>query len=36
MTTLVHHLADNGLRYGLQTMCGGGGQANTTILENLR
>ncbi|MBA3743117.1 acetyl-CoA C-acyltransferase [Sporichthya sp.] len=36
MTTLVHHLADNGLRYGLQTMCEGGGQANATILENLR
>ncbi len=35
MTTLVHHLRDNGLRYGLQTMCEGGGMANATILENL-
>ena len=33
MTTLVHHLRDNGIRYGLQTMCEGGGQANATILE---
>ncbi len=33
MTTLVHHLRDRGLRYGLQTMCEGGGQANATILE---
>jgi acetyl-CoA acyltransferase len=35
MTTLVHHMKDNGLRYGLQTMCEGGGQANATILELL-
>ncbi|WP_029088143.1 thiolase family protein [Brevibacterium album] len=35
MTTLVHHMADNGIRYGLQTMCEGGGQANATILELL-
>ncbi len=35
MTTLVHHMRDNGLRYGLQTMCEGGGQANATILELL-
>jgi acetyl-CoA acyltransferase len=35
MTTLVHHLRDNGIRYGLQTMCEGGGQANATILELL-
>jgi acetyl-CoA acyltransferase len=35
MTTLVHHLRDRGLRYGLQTMCEGGGMANATILENL-
>ncbi len=35
MTTLVHHLRDKGLRYGLQTMCEGGGMANATILENL-
>ena len=35
MTTLVHHMRDNGNRYGLQTMCEGGGQANATILELL-
>jgi acetyl-CoA acyltransferase len=35
MTTLIHHLRDNGLRYGLQTMCEGGGTANATIVENL-
>ena len=35
MTTLVHHMRDNGIRYGLQTMCVGGGQANATILELL-
>jgi acetyl-CoA acyltransferase len=35
MTTLVHHMKDNGIRYGLQTMCEGGGQANATILELL-
>ena len=33
MTTLVHHMRDNGIRYGLQTMCEGGGQANATVLE---
>ena len=33
MTRLVHHMRDNGIRYGLQTMCEGGGQANATILE---
>jgi acetyl-CoA acyltransferase len=33
MTTLVHHMVDNGVRYGLQTMCEGGGMANATILE---
>jgi acetyl-CoA acyltransferase len=33
MTTLVHHMKDNGIRYGLQTMCEGGGQANATIIE---
>lgn len=33
MTTLVHHMHDNGIRYGLQTMCEGGGQANATIVE---
>ena len=35
MTTLVHHMRDNGIRYGLQTMCEGGGQANVTIVERL-
>ncbi|GAB3622648.1 acetyl-CoA C-acetyltransferase [Mariniluteicoccus endophyticus] len=36
MTTLVHALVRTGKRYGLQTMCEGGGQANVTIVENLR
>lgn len=35
MTTLVHHMRDNGIRFGLQTMCEGGGMANATILELL-
>ncbi|WUI03885.1 acetyl-CoA C-acyltransferase [Spirillospora sp. NBC_00431] len=35
MTTLLHELERTGGRYGLQTMCEGGGQANTTILERL-
>ena len=35
MTTLVHHMKRTGTRYGLQTMCEGGGQANATILELL-
>ena len=35
MTTLVHHMRDNRILYGLQTMCEGGGQANATILELL-
>ena len=35
MTTMLHHMRDNGLRYGLQTMCEGGGMANATILELL-
>ena len=35
MTTLVHHMRDEGIRYGLQSMCEGGGQANATILELL-
>jgi acetyl-CoA acyltransferase len=34
-TTLVHHMRDHGIRYGLQTMCEGGGQANATIFELL-
>jgi len=35
MTTLVHHMRDKGLRYGLQTICEGGGLANATVLELL-
>ena len=35
LTTLLYHMRDKGIRYGLQTMCEGGGQANTTILELL-
>jgi acetyl-CoA acyltransferase len=35
MTTMIHHLRASGLRYGLQTMCEGGGQANATIIESL-
>ena len=35
MTQLIHHMRDNGIRYGLQTMCEGGGMANATILELL-
>lgn len=36
MATLVHALRARGLRYGLQTMCEGGGIANVTIVEALR
>ncbi len=35
MTTLVHRMRATGTRFGLQTMCEGGGQANATILELL-
>jgi acetyl-CoA acyltransferase len=35
MTRLLHHMSDNGIRYGLQSMCEGGGMANATILELL-
>jgi acetyl-CoA C-acetyltransferase len=35
MTTLLHELERTQARYGLQTMCEGGGQANATILERL-
>jgi len=35
MTTLLHELERTGGRYGLQTMCEGGGQANVTIIEKL-
>ena len=34
MTTMVHNMKRNNIKYGLQTMCEGGGQANVTILEN--
>jgi acetyl-CoA acyltransferase len=33
MTRMVHHMRDNGIRYGLQTMCEGGGTANATLVE---
>ena len=36
MTTLVHHMRDQGIRYGLQSMCEGGGMANATVLELLQ
>ena len=35
MTSLLHELERSGGRYGLQTMCEGGGQANVTIIERL-
>lgn len=35
MTTLVHALQATGGRYGLQTMCEGGGMANATLVERL-
>ncbi|MFI0446526.1 acetyl-CoA C-acetyltransferase [Actinomadura sp. 6N118] len=35
MTTLLHELERRGGRYGFQTMCEGGGQANVTIIERL-
>ena len=35
MTTLLHELERTGGRYGMQTMCEGGGQANVTIIERL-
>ncbi|WER47864.1 acetyl-CoA C-acetyltransferase [Cupriavidus sp. WKF15] len=35
MTTLIHSLHTHGKRYGLQTMCEGGGLANVTIIERL-
>ena len=33
MTRMIHHMRDNGIRYGLQTMCEGGGTANATVIE---
>ena len=35
MTSMLHHMRAQGIRYGLQTMCEGGGQANVTIIERL-
>ncbi len=35
LATMLHHLEDTGGRYGLQTMCEGGGMANATIIERL-
>src|SRR5699024_2364984 len=34
-TRLIHHMRDQGIRYGLQTMCEAGGMANATIFELL-
>jgi acetyl-CoA acyltransferase len=33
LTRLINHMRDNGLRYGLQAMCEGGGTANATLVE---
>ncbi|WP_333892936.1 thiolase family protein [Mycolicibacterium gadium] len=33
MTRMVNHMRDNGIRFGLQTMCEGGGTANATLVE---
>ena len=35
MATLVHHMRESGVRYGLQAICEGGGMANATVLELL-
>ena len=35
LTTMIHRMRREGVRYGLQTMCEGGGQANATIIEAL-
>lgn len=35
LTTLLYHMRDNNIQYGLQTMCEGGGTANVTIIERL-
>jgi acetyl-CoA acyltransferase len=35
MTTLLNHLESIGGRYGFQTMCEGGGQANATVIERI-
>lgn len=36
MTRMAHHMRANGIRYGLQTMCEGGGTANATLVELVR
>jgi acetyl-CoA acyltransferase len=33
LTTMAHHMTERGIRYGLQTMCEGGGMANAMVLE---
>jgi acetyl-CoA acyltransferase len=33
MTRMIYHMRDRGIRYGLQTMCEGGGTANATLVE---
>jgi acetyl-CoA acyltransferase len=33
MTRMAHHMREHGIRYGLQTMCEGGGTANATLVE---
>ncbi len=33
LTRMAHHMRDKGIRFGLQTMCEGGGTANATLLE---
>jgi acetyl-CoA acyltransferase len=35
MTRMLHHMRDQRIRYGLQTMCEGGGTANATLIELL-
>jgi acetyl-CoA acyltransferase len=35
MTTMLHHMRQTNTRFGLQTMCEGGGMANATIVELL-
>ncbi len=35
LATMIHHMRANGIRYGLQAMCEGGGQANATVIEAL-
>ena len=36
MTRMAHHMRENGIRFGLQTMCEGGGTANATLVELVR